>query len=200
MHVALVCGSHRRDSQSARVADYVARELERQGARTRSVDLASSSLPLWDEGHWADAEPWRSAWQPISSLLRDSDAVVLVTPEWAGMVTPALKNLLVLCNRGELAHKPGLAVAVSAARGGAYPIAELRMSSTKNNQLVYIPEHIIVRNVEGVLHGPEPVSDEDAQLRGRIRYAAGMLCEYATALARVRASGRVADARYRYGM
>ena len=200
MNIAIICGSQRPKSESANVAAYIAREITRQGEQAAIVDLAATPLPFWDEGHWADDEPWVNCWHPISQLLQASDAIVVVTPEWAGMVTPAIKNLLVLCNRGELAHKPGLAVAVSATRGGAYPIAELRMSSTKNNQLVYIPEHIIVREAKSVLHKPEPTTDEDAYIRARITYAVGLLRQYASALAQVRASGVVDQARYRYGM
>jgi NAD(P)H-dependent FMN reductase len=198
--IAVVSGSHRPSSQSAKVAAYVAGEIEKLGDAPAVVDLAATPLPLWDEGHWSDEEPWVRAWHPISKRLAASDAVVLVTPEWSGMVTPAIKNLLLLCNRGELAHKPGLAVAVSASRGGAYPIAELRMSSTKNNHLVYIPDHVIVRDAKAVLNGPEPETPEDGYLRDRIGYALAMLREYARALAQVRRSGVVDLERYPHGM
>ncbi len=200
MDVTIVCGSHRPSSQSAKVSAYLAREIEKLGDAASIVDLSETPLPLWDEGHWADDERWVAVWHPISEKLASSDAVILVTPEWSGMVTPAIKNLLLLCNRGELAHKPGLAVAVSATRGGAYPIAELRMSSTKNNHLVYIPEHLIVREAKTVLNTPDPETAEDGYLRGRIRYALTMLREYARALAHVRESGAIDLARYPYGM
>jgi NAD(P)H-dependent FMN reductase len=200
MNITVICGSHRPSSQSVHVANFVAREIAKHGDEASIVDLGATPLPMWDEGHWNDDEPWTTVWQPISERLLASDGVVLVTPEWAGMVTPAIKNLLLLCNRGELAHKPGLAVAVSASRGGAYPIAELRMSSTKNNHLVLIPEHVIVRDAKTVLHTPDPETPEDAYLRGRIRYAVAMLRQYAVALACVRDSGVVDLARYPYGM
>jgi hypothetical protein len=39
-----------------------------------------------------------------------------------------------------------LIIAVSGgAGGGAYPVAELRMSSYKNSRICYLPEHLIVR-------------------------------------------------------
>ncbi len=45
-----------------------------------------------------------------------------------------------------------LIVAVSSGAGGAYPVAELRMSSYKNSRICYIPEQIIIRDVENVLN------------------------------------------------
>ena len=67
------------------------------------------------------------------------------------MVPAGLKNFFLCFGRNELAHKPGLIVGVSSADGGVYPVAELRMSSYKNSRICYIPEQLIVRNVESVL-------------------------------------------------
>ena len=72
----------------------------------------------------------------------------MVVPEYGGMATPQAKNLFLLCDKGELAHKPGLIVAISSGTGGAYPISELRSSSYKNTHIMWIPENIIIRNVE----------------------------------------------------
>jgi NAD(P)H-dependent FMN reductase len=125
---------------------------------------------------------------------------VLVSPEWGGMVTPAMKNFLLLCAGGQVAHKPALLMGVSASLGGTYPIAELRMASGKNTRLCFIPEHVIVRRVGEVLNGDEAASDEDAHLRARLDYALGLLAEYARALRAVRASAASTTERFRYGM
>ena len=39
-----------------------------------------------------------------------------MTPEWAGMVTPGLKNLLLFATSKEVGHKPALVVGVSSSR------------------------------------------------------------------------------------
>jgi hypothetical protein len=79
---------------------------------------------------------------------------------------------------------------VSASRGGAYPVSELRASGYKNTQICYIPEHIIVRNAKQVLNpNPENPLDEDIYLRKRIPYALNLLYSYTDALAQVRNSG-----------
>jgi NAD(P)H-dependent FMN reductase len=117
------------------------------------------------------------------------------------MATAALKNFLIGASPEVLGHKPALIVAVTSGTGGVYPVAELRMSSYKNNRVCYVPEHIIVRNVREVLNSFDvPVSDEDAALRTRINYALRLLREYAIALRTVRESSVVDHTLFPFGM
>jgi azobenzene reductase len=200
---AIVSGSQRTQSQSLKVARYFEREIPNvvRNARVTLLDLAENVFPLWDDGTIVDEEAWERSWSPWSEAIAAADAYVFVTPEWGGMATPALKNFFLLCNREELGHKPALAVGVSSANGGAYPIAELRMTSGKNTHVCYIPEHVIVRHVERVLNTVEgDPKAEDAQLRKRIAYAIRVLGEYAKALGLVRASGVVEPSAFPFGM
>jgi NAD(P)H-dependent FMN reductase len=112
------------------------------------IDLAEASLPLWSPEKKKAKGIWGQTWSSISDNLNKSDAFILVVPEYGGMATPAAKNIFLLCGNGELAHKPGLIVSVSSGNGGAYPITELRSSSYKNTHIMWIPENIIIRNVE----------------------------------------------------
>ena len=91
---------------------------------------------------------WGETWNSISENLSNADGFILVVPEYGGMATPAAKNIFLLSGNGEFAHKPGLIVSISSGNGGAYPIAELRSSSYKNTHIMWIPENIIIRNVE----------------------------------------------------
>ena len=95
-----------------------------------------------------------------------------------------------------------LIVTVSSADGGAYPVAELRMSSYKNNRICYLPEHVIVRNVERVLNADASQNNPDADryFRERIDYALGILAQYASALVQVRASGATDLSKFKNGM
>lgn len=203
LKVSIIVGSHRPQSQSAKVGHFFRRLFLRNGSGREAFlhDLAETPLPFWDEGVWNGEEQWARTWEPISQELSSSDGLVLVTPEWGGMATPALKNFLLLCSNGVVRHRPVLIVSVSASRGGTYPIAELRMASGKNSHLCFIPEHIIVRQVNQVLNDDEaPANDEDAYLRGRLLYAMNMLVEYSRALRLVRTSPVLQDKRFRYGM
>ncbi|WP_437334860.1 NAD(P)H-dependent oxidoreductase [Sorangium sp. So ce296] len=203
MKLAVISGSHRNGSESGKVARYVQQQLSSAPdvSSVYQLDLADNPLPLWDPEAWQPSEKWERLWSPISAELAASDAFVIVAPEWHGMVPAGLKNFFLFCTKGELAHKPALIVAVSAGPGGAYPIAELRMSSYKNSYLCYIPDHVIVRNVRELLNDPAtPQSPDDGRIRERFQYALGLLLQYGKALQQVRASGAVNLARYPYGM
>ena len=201
MKIVLVAGSHRNEAESERVAKYAAAVLE-QHCRVQShlISLARNPLPLWDEEVWQGSDRWRKLWEPISNELKAADGVVIVSPEWSGMVPPGLKNFFLLCGTAELAHKPGLIVTVSAGMGGAYPVNELRISSYKNTRICYLPEHVIVRNVGDMLQGEAPASEQDAALRSRLAYALHLLVEYAAALKPVRESNVIDHRSFPHGM
>jgi NAD(P)H-dependent FMN reductase len=204
MKIMLISGSHRPNSQSEKVARHIAQSLldNGQADETEVFTLAGNPLPLWDEGVWANTPEWQAILDPLSEKLAQSDGFVIVSPEWHGQVPAGLKNFFLLWGKGELAHKPALIVTVSSADGGAYPVAELRMSSYKNNRICYIPEHLIVRHVESVLNADAGKNnpDADAYFRKRIVYAGGILCAYATALRGVRDSGVTATGEFPFGM
>ena len=202
MHIAIVVGSHRKDSQSSRVGAYIAKDLARidPSLSIDTIDLADNPLPLWDESLWQGDSNLATQWKPFRDMMRTADGFVIISPEWAGMVPPGLKNLLLFAGPKEVGHKPALIVAVSASRGGSYPVNELRTSGYKNSRLVYIPEHVLVQDVADVLVGETPVSDRDAWLRRRIEFADRLLLEYARALVPIRASGLTEHADFPYGM
>jgi azobenzene reductase len=202
MKFFILSGSHRKEAQSLKVAGYLKRvlEAEHQGAEVFLYSLSGNPLPLWDEEHGGAPD---ALWDPVSAQLQAAEALIVVSPEWSGMATPGVKNFLLNCTAGEVGHKPGLIVTVSASRGGSYPVAELRMSGTKNNRLCWIPEHVIVHHAEANLNTPDGAADltkEDAATRARLRYALKVLAEYGKALAQVRASGVVDHKTFRSGM
>jgi NAD(P)H-dependent FMN reductase len=202
MKYAIISGSHRPQSQSGKVALYIEKQLATHDSSASSVilDLGKTPLPLWDEGIWQGDPKIMEVWKPISTELKSCDAAIVIAPEWGGMVPAALKNFFLFAADGCLYHKPGLIVGVSASRNGAYPVAELRVSSYKNTHLQYISEHIIVRQVNDVLNEDTPQSDDDAALRKRLDYSLSVLAEYAKALQGVRASGVLNRKDYPFGM
>jgi hypothetical protein len=116
------------------------------------------------------------------------------------MVPPGLKNFFLLCSAADVGHKPALIVSVSSGIGGSYPITELRISSYKNTRIVYIPEHVIIRNVEELLHGDSAAGERDESTRSRVGYALRVLKEYASALKGVRESGVIDHKSFPFGM
>ncbi len=204
MKITIISGSHRDPSQSHKVGRFIQRTLETEGLCDEAaiLSLAGNPLPLWDQGVWEGEARWEELLAPWKAQLAASDAFVVISPEWHGQVPAGLKNFFLLFSRFELGHKPALIVTVSSADGGAYPVAELRMSSYKNNRICYIPEQIVVRHVERVLNEDPADNDPeaDAYFRERITWALRLLREYAIALRQVRESGLTEHPKFRNGM
>ena len=203
MKITIISGSHRVNAQSLKVAKFIQKTLEAGLCDEAPIlSLADNPLPLWDQGVWDGDEKWTDLLTPLREQLASSDGFVVISPEWHGQVPAGLKNLFLLCSKNELGHKPAMIVSVSSGDGGAYPIAELRMSSYKNNRLCYIPEQIIIRHVEQVLNDESKENDErsDSYYRQRITWSLGILKEYVSALALVRNSGVTQTDTFNNGM
>lgn len=204
MKISIVSGSHRSSGQSGKIAGVIAQSLSESTLCDESylLDLADNPLPLWDDSIWSGDDSWQQRLAPISEQLSSSDALVIIVPEWHGMVPSGLKNFFLMWGKGELAHKPALLVSVSSGDGGAYPIAELRMSSYKNNRICYLPEHLIIRKVESVFNSSADDNDAKAQayLEGRLDYCLKQLLTYAQAFKHIRESDTTSLSTYRNGM
>jgi len=203
MKITIICGSHRENSQSTKVAKHYQKEiLNGICDEAPIIDLANNPLPLWDEGLWNDDEKWNTLLAPYRKNLLDSDGFVVITPEWHGQVPAGLKNFFLIFGRNELGNKPAKIVSISSADGGAYPVAELRMSSYKNSRLCYIPEQMVIRNVEKVLNENAADNNEsaDSYFRERIVWSLNILKQYAIALKQVRESGVTDTEKFGNGM
>ena len=205
MKIGIICGSHRADSQSGRIARHIESILQTRQLceETWLYDLAGNPLPFWDEGIWSGDPQWQEILTPLSESLHSCDAFVVISPEWHGMVPSGLKNFFLMWTAGgELAHKPALIVTVSTSEGGAYPVNELRTSSYKNSRLCYLPEHLIIRHAAKVFNANDADNDERSHnyLSERLVYCLELLKEYAVAFTGIRASGKASLATYTNGM
>ena len=199
MKIGILVGSMQSPSNSAKVAHYLQKQAQEQGHQVYILDLGQNPLPLW--GSPSQDPTWPARLESIQQQLADCQGFVLISPEYNGMVPAALKNALLYFGQDVLGHKPAYLVGVSAGTGGAYPIAELRLSSSKNNRLCYLPEHAIVRQADSVLNPAEPNDAKaDAFIRKRLDYGLGLLLEYAQALLQVRQSGRINSKAFANGM
>ena len=70
--------------------------------------------------------------------------------------------------------------------GGAYPIAELRMSGYKNSHIWWLPDHLILRNVTSLFH--DEGDETSRSLTARIVHLLAWLGHSTSALAPVRAA------------
>ena len=180
MKISIICASHRKNSQSKKVLEALSKNLLgiNPNLDIFHLDLAEVGLPFWSPEKKNGEGIWGNTWNSISEKLSKSEGFIMVVPEYGGMATPAAKNIFLLCGNGEFAHKPGLIVSVSSGNGGAYPIAELRSSSYKNTNIMWIPENIIIRNVEEFNPGQHG-NNIPEWLDKRIDYVLKLLIAYA---------------------
>jgi NAD(P)H-dependent FMN reductase len=179
--ILIISFSLRENSGSSKIANYIQKTY---GDSSEVINYIDLNLPMWDEGVWNKEEKWEKLLNPLKAKLKDADGYVFVIPEYHGMASPAYNNFnLFLAAGDEVAHKPVLIVTNSNARGGSYPVSEVRAFGSKNNKLVFIPEHIIVRNNAEVLN--EVINDsnsDDKYIRDRIEYGLIILNSYCTKL------------------
>ena len=187
MKISIISSSHRINSQSKKISKLIQDNLLKIDSKldTKILDLADAGLPLWSPEKKDGKGIWGETWNSISSNLYSSEGFILVVPEYGGMATPAAKNLFLLCGNGEFAHKPGLIVSISSGSGGAYPISELRSSSYKNTHLMWIPENIIIRNVEEFNPGKHGKNIPE-WLDNRIDYVLKLFLTYASSMKPIR--------------
>ena len=197
MKVGILAGSHR-DAETHRIAGFIQDRLQAEfKVETFFYSLANNPMPLWDESAWDDSSDLVKQFvNPLVEKLAECDALIICVPEWGGMVPGGLKNLLLYLTDGCVAFKPAYLVGISSSRGGAYPIAELRMSSYKNSQIFYLPEHLIVRDCESMFYE----DSDDSYLRGRLDYGLRLLLESAKLLKPLQSSGLIDLEKYPYGM
>ena len=179
MKISIISTSHRKNSQSSRIAKILKENLEENHSKFKFyyLDMFEAKIPLWTSERDERNIFWNKDFKKISLELENSDGFIIIVPEYGGMASPNSKNLFLIFNKGEFFHKPGLIVSISSGNGGSYPISDLRSSSYKNSHINWIPENIIIRNVEQYLpnaHGeliPEWIDR-------RINYACNLLLKY----------------------
>lgn len=94
MKIEIISGSPRKDSVSYRVALYLKSHIgSKPGYQIDILDVREWNLPLL-QNVFTSVEATPDAFKPLSKRVFEADAFILVTPEYNGSYTPALKNLL----------------------------------------------------------------------------------------------------------
>ena len=198
MKVVIVSGSNRKGSESARVAQFLEQRVKAVSKlESHVIDLYETPFSVSPDDNYFGKKD--ANFKKISDLIESCDALILITPEWGGSASPMLRALLIFIGK-PASYKPALLVGVSAGRGGAFPISELKAAGNKNNFITFLPEYLIFRDVEGMLKGDHSGSEEEKYIRDRSDYAIKLLEAFAKALQEVRRSGVVDLEKYPYGM
>ena len=183
MKISIISTSHRKNSQSSRVAKILKENLEENHSKFifYYLDMFDAKIPLWTSERDERNIFWNTDFKKISLELENSDGFIIIVPEYGGMASPNSKNLFLIFNKGEFFHKPGLIVSISSGSGGSYPISDLRSSSYKNSHINWIPENIIIRNVDHFDPGNHGNLIPE-WLDKRIDYVLNLLIEYSKCL------------------
>lgn len=196
MQVLVVSASQRAKSKSFDLAKYIqTHTLDTNPDISSSIldlSLYSNLLDHYGVNNEENIELAREK-DEVLSLLYRCDAVIFVTPEWGGMIPPALINLFLLTANGSanglpLGHKPAFAVGVSASSGGSNPISLLKAYTAKNSHVTWLPLHAVIQNVEQFLQQEwsPTLTDRFSQVQSRLLVGIKSLLIYSKQLAAVR--------------
>lgn len=93
MKVAIILGSVRMGRQTHKAAYYLKKALNKQSVETDLIDLAEEPLPVLEERAGYHPDPPKHVLQ-IGERLDEADAILLISPEYHGSISGALKNAL----------------------------------------------------------------------------------------------------------
>ncbi|RFS16611.1 NADPH-dependent FMN reductase [Emticicia sp. C21] len=117
MKIEIISGSPRQESVTARVATYLQKHLsEITDAEVGIIDVRDYELPFVQKV-WTSVDAVPSEWKYLGERMFSADAFILVTPEYNGSYSPAMKNLL--DHFPKQLHKPfGIVTASTGIMGG----------------------------------------------------------------------------------
>ena len=155
MKIAIISGSNRTGRQSLRVAQHLLEVLDKHEKVTRTIllDVHTYNFPVMDErlGH---LETPHAGLVEFSDHIKESQGLIIVTPEYNGGMAGSLKNTLDYF-RKEFSRLPMAAVTVSSGSfGGANALHQLWWWMLYNGGIVS-PTKLLVSNVVASLSQEE---------------------------------------------
>ncbi|WP_286262164.1 NAD(P)H-dependent oxidoreductase [Thalassotalea atypica] len=196
LNILLVSSSQRENSKSFEVSKYLQTNIlnTMEGIKSSILDLSQYPFLLDHYGTGRDDQiSLANNKDEVLAQLYACDAVVVIVPEWGGMIPPTLVNLLLLSANGSanglpLGHKPAFAIGVSASGGGSNPISLLKGYAAKNSHLTWLPLHAIIQNVgDFLVQTWAPTLDNRySQVQSRLLVGLKSLIIYSKQLASIR--------------
>lgn len=201
MKITIINGSNRENAQSFRIAEWVKSRLNEnhKDIEVDFVDLRKVDMSFVPDEYWAGESAKAKAMGKEYKKVEDSDAVVIVTPEWGGAASPVLKHFILMSGYA-FAHKPVLTVGVSATPvGGIRPIEDIK-HTFKNARGVIMPEPVVINNVNSFALNGKIENEHDEYIFPKMDYSLRLLEQYAKGLKIVRDSGVVDHEKFEFGM
>ncbi|MFC0272164.1 NADPH-dependent FMN reductase [Metabacillus herbersteinensis] len=119
MKLVVINGSPRKKGRSRIAAIYLADTY-----KAELIDLSEYQLPLFNG---AEEQSELQAVQKVKQIVKEADAIVLVSPEYHSGMSGALKNFLDLLSNEQFANKPvGLIAVAGGGKGGINALTNMR--------------------------------------------------------------------------
>ena len=117
MKIEIISGSPRTNSVTRRVALHLKNWLSQNSSHDVDIiDMRDWSIPPI-QAAWSSVDKASVEFQPLAERMFNADAYILITPEYNGSYSPAMKNLLDHFPKRH--HKPfGIVTASPGAMGG----------------------------------------------------------------------------------
>lgn len=93
MKIKIISGSPRQRSLTVRVAKHLLKRLKEEKVDVELIDLREHQIPFV-ETVWSTLDKVPSEFKELGEKIFSADAFILVSPEYNGGYSPALKNLL----------------------------------------------------------------------------------------------------------
>ena len=135
-----ISGSLREGSYSSSALNLVTQRLSDLGASVEIIDLRSLNLPFCDGGKDYSAYPDVAK---LKQIVKESDGLVLATPEYHGILSGVMKNALYLLTFEELSCKVTGLMSVLGGQSNSNALNDLRVIMRWVHAWV-IPEQIAI--------------------------------------------------------
>lgn len=94
MKIEIVSGSPRKESRTYRLAVYLQKYLQETSSHTVNIiDVREWNFPTLQEEVYSSVDATPEKYKPLAERMFAADAFIVVTPEYNGSYTPAMKNL-----------------------------------------------------------------------------------------------------------
>lgn len=181
MKIAIISGSARPQRQSHQVAREILSRVEKKGHKAWMFDVREQNLPLLENTFKAELAP-SDQLKLLGASLAESDAFIIVSPEYNGSYSGALKNSMDYFYQ-EYANKAFGLVGVSAGMlGGINAVRNMQQYALSLNGIVH-PSYLITPKVQSLFKDGE-LTDEGYSGRmnkflERFMWLAQLLAEHA---------------------
>lgn len=166
-------GSARKESYNTRLLAVAASGAAAAGAEVTSVDLGSFEIPLFNQDY-EEQQGFPPGALRFKRLLQEHDGLLIASPEYNGMLTPLLKNVLDWASRAETEDEPiyaaytGKIAAIMSASlrysGGRQGLGGLRQLLSDMGVMV-IPDQVNIPRAESAFNPDGTLKKESRQTR-----------------------------------